>query len=338
MEKKPRSAFPTGSGRITTVCHECREKEREAYKTKVCTHCNQPVPRELFLTNQHKVCEPCRASEKAQRNARNLVYRPADQVIEGVLSRWCKKCSSWKELDEHFYKGKKEQTCKDCKKKAVAAYKRIPKEPWVIERTKQKRRAWQREYRKKNAARIKAASARRRAAIKADPKRHAEFLENQRISYRLSRERAGKPVREADITKKVKGGWQNPGGRVSTDPISHWIEAVVAKEVPASDVSDRTVEDLAHDLGVDARSLWRVRHREHSTISRMVVEKLIVRYGLPVFMSAADIEGRLEKWARSQPGNGTRLLRYMDRAEKLVHLADVVVECPQDVYPELDDE
>jgi hypothetical protein len=50
---------------------------------------------------------------------------------------------------------------------------------------------------------------------------------------------------------------------------------------------------------------------------------------------AATLAALLKKRCYDMPGNGTRLLRYLDLGEQVAHLAGAVVDRVDDLWPEL---
>jgi hypothetical protein len=188
------------------------------------------------------------------------------------------------------------------------------------------------------------ASRRRYAKMKADPAAYADYLARTRMNYRLRRERQGLPVRPGK--RAAVDAWRQDTGKhgLPPEPLLEWLRAVIEREAPeaglsANDPAERIGLDtqaLAHQLGVDTRAIWRIQHGEHATVSLAVADRLLTNYGRPVVIRSRDLEARLVAWAHELPGNGTRLLRYMDRAEQVAHLADVSLMSLGDLWPELD--
>lgn len=171
------------------------------------------------------------------------------------------------------------------------------------------------------------------------------IAERKRIDYRLRAEAEGREVkayRGARQAPFAEGTGKKQG--LAPEPLLEWLRAVIEREAPeagrsANDPAERIGLDtqaLAHQLGVDTRAIWRIQHAEHRTVSLAVADRLLTNYGRPVVIRSRDLEARLVAWARELPGNGTRLLRYMDRAEQVAHLADVSLMSLGDLWPELD--
>jgi hypothetical protein len=191
------------------------------------------------------------------------------------------------------------------------------------------------------------------ARLKASPERYTAYLANTRLRDRLRREReTGRtPTRQF---RAAAGAYRSNVGTADlpVEPLQWWLQAVIEREAPElgrpakhgqsslESIADRegtTAEGLARMLGVDSRALWRIQHAEHKTISIGTADGLLTNYGRPVVVRDRDIERSLVEWAQELPGNGTRILRYIDRAEQLAErYSGVALMRLEDVYPELD--
>lgn len=187
------------------------------------------------------------------------------------------------------------------------------------------------------------------AKLKADSERYAAYLENRRIQHRLRQERLGRPVTRS--VKTAMGAYKLSAGttdrRLDVEPLGTWVDVVLAQEVPdrgrgrggsgsSRDDRSRTMEDLSAELGIEDRVLYRIEHRVFGTVTLGVADRMLTRFDRPVFLDGRRIEQALEQRCREMPGNGERILRYIDLAERIAHLDGAVVERVEDLWPELE--
>jgi hypothetical protein len=125
-----------------------------------------------------------------------------------------------------------------------------------------------------------------------------------------------------------------------------WVSALIEREVPdrrrghgaeasSRDARSRTMEDLAAELGVEDRVIYRIEHRTFETVTLGLADRMLMRYGKPLTIDGERAAERLAEECRSMPGNGERILRYIDLAERIGHLDGVVVDRIEDLWPEL---
>lgn len=187
-----------------------------------------------------------------------------------------------------------------------------------------------------------------RAKVAADPVRRARELEDARIRAALQRERQtgrlAPRARHANVPNAYREDMGGGSCRIDAGPLSVWLEVVVRREIPDYSRSggdrdrndrSRTFEDLAAELGVSARRLWSVRHRKQPWVAASTVDKCVTNYAGVV--CGDEMAAVLEERCRQMPGNGERLLRYIDAAEDIAHLCGLAVWRPADLYPALDE-
>jgi hypothetical protein len=184
-----------------------------------------------------------------------------------------------------------------------------------------------------------------RQAVLADPERHARYLESERMRHKMRQERLTGRV----PTKRSKGAanaWVanmgNRSGECHVEPIAAWLHVVLRIEIPDFGLSrgdpervtrSRTLEDLAAELQVSTRRLWSINHRGQEFVSLTTADAMLTNYGRPVTIDGDMAARALEDHCRAMPGNGERILRYIDRAERIAHLDGVVVTRVDDLYP-----
>jgi hypothetical protein len=188
-------------------------------------------------------------------------------------------------------------------------------------------RAWRRRHPEKN----REYERRWKERLRADPERLEAYLADQRITYKLRREAKGLPVRDHGQVNAT-GRWRASSGKSSPlpiEPLALWLERVVA-------LDPRMPEELAAAMQVHERALSRVLRREHGSVTAGTADALVWGYGKAVQMpDAATLAALLKKRCYDMPGNGTRLLRYLDLGEQVAHLAGAVVDRVDDLWPEL---
>ena len=277
-------------------------------KTKRCPQCGEEKP----LTNEH--------------------WSPRKRDIEtGEILRWagwCRICHSAKmrERRQNWTEEQKEQRRAYIREQ----YRLDMKDP----AKRAARNAQERERRKKAGRRelVQAAQRRWYERLRADPERWADYLEGRRISYRLLQERK---TGQLEGQRRVRKGTHKPwvaagrGSAKNVEPLAIWLETVLKQD-------HRDLDELAQIFDVDERVLYRIRHREQPNTTLALADHLMWRYRRPVQMPRDhEIEAYLAARCRDMPGNGTRLLRYLDLAEHVAHLGGAVVERVDDLWPEV---
>lgn len=256
------------------------------------------------------------------------------------FNRWCRSCKAADGRARHAARTP-EQVERDREyAQAVYALRRLS--PEQLEADRRRKIEWNR----RNPEKVAAASRRYNEKLKSDPDRHAERLVNDRIDYRLQRMREGHEL--AMNRGAVEGYVEDVGGgteRKAVEPLAAWLDVVIAREVPDlgmmrgttdRDNRSRTVVDLAAELGVPSRRLWAIRRRAQERVAFTTADRMLTNYGRPVVLDGDAMAESLEVRCRALPGNGDRILRYIDLAEMVAHLDGAVVVRAEDLYPALD--
>jgi hypothetical protein len=208
-----------------------------------------------------------------------------------------------------------------------------------IERRRASKRKTARRARQNDLERVRhqqrESSRRRYAKMKADPAAYADYLARARMNYRLRQEARGRKPRTGsslaiDAYRTSAGGGADR--HLDPEPLRAWLRAALAQEA-------RHDVDFAHfcqRIGWGDRQLRAILGGQYATVSLHTADRLLTNYGRPVVIRSRDLEARLVAWAHELPGNGTRLLRYMDQAEQVAHLPDRSLLFLGDLYPELD--
>jgi hypothetical protein len=290
--------------------------------------------------------QPQHIAALATANAKTPTRLITDDHGTRSLYRRCSECGTWKPADtEHFYRDAKSSfgiigTCQPCKRAQVNANRAAKRaHPESAADLRRRTAAANRRWKQRNPDKVRAARRRRYRRNRTTER------ELGRIAYRIHRKQQGKPPGRG--RPAIVAPYRKPGGRsrsLELAPLQAWLNAVIEREVPephrgGNDLADRIGSDfeaLAHSLGVNERILWSIRRDRQRTISLAVADRLLTNYGRPVVIRSRDLEAHLVAWAQELPGNGQRLLRYMDRAETLAHIADVSLLRIDDLYPEFD--
>lgn len=244
---------------------------------------------------------------------------------------WCRQCHNAKQRERRARWNEEQREARRAYIRAQYALDMKDAE------RRERRNAKERERRRKPERKAKAKAAQRRwyEKLKADPERYAAYLEGTRISYRLRQARkTGRLEGQRRIRKGIHNPWMPATGNTAhlngghIEPLALWLETVLAQD-------HRDIGVLADIFGVNERMLWRIRHREYGDATFATADQLIWRYRRPVKLpSDYRIEQTLEERCRRLPGNGIRLLRYLDLAEHVAHLGGAIVESAEDLWPE----
>lgn len=280
----------------------------------------EPIPRKPHP--EKRTCSKCGTEKPLTTD--NFTPERRD-IATGEIkryARWCKPCKAADARARHAARTP-EKVAAD-REYNRATYELRRKNPEAMERDRIAKKRWQAANRDK----LREASRRYWEKLKADPERYQKHLDEQRIAYRLE---VGE--REVRNVTSAKGAWKPAVGRATSwpvDPLSMWLKIVLDR-----DQRDRS--EIAKEMGISDRVLWRIERQEYPSVTEARAEGLLWNYGRPVEIRARDLEQKLQEWAQDLPGNGTRLLRYLDRAERLAHLADILVCRIEDLWPEMEE-
>jgi len=225
-------------------------------------------------------CLECEAATRAAKElaAKERAAKRSSWEQDGVMMRRCSRCTAVKPLETGFYvdepaaKGMKRWRywCKTCDAKRSTEYKR---RRFTGPEMRAKYAAWNREWRKRNPERYKAALKRYADKVKADPQRHAAHLENCRIAYRLRQESRG---RSLDSIRKQRAHLPLPAdtfGRLPALPIVRALESYARREA----VDEASVCEF---VGIDPRNLFAWRMGERQLVQFDVADRVLTGLGL----------------------------------------------------------
>lgn len=298
------------------------------------------------------ICRDCRRAEAEERE-RRARERQATKMVDGVLMRRCSGAhhegDRWLPLDDSRFAAsarhpdgsvkRYDYRCKACRSAYVTAYdKRMRSDPVKGPGYRARRNAMQDSFRARHPELARAYGRAWKRRLKADAVRYAAYLADQRINYKLRRERAGLPVKARGSGSAV-GAHREPSGRGAdldgrpVEPLALWYAALRAQD-------RREVDEIAAVMQVNERILNRIARREYPRVTLAVADALVWGYGRPVHIPADMVErlrGQIEEHWRSAPGNGERLIGYLTDAEQIAHLAGAVVDRVEDLWPALAD-
>lgn len=193
----------------------------------------------------------------------------------GRWTRVCCECRQTKDLEVDFYKARREPAgsprdwayqCKICKVKQVRGLtKRQREDPKRAAEIRAQYAQLQREWRERNPERYRQARKRYFKNLHRDPARHARYLENRRIEYRLRLEQEGRSTMRVLSTATMghEGMPELPAG-----PLADLL-ADLAK-------TRESVEQLAEEVGVSSRTFRRWREDEHPNVRFDVADAILI--------------------------------------------------------------
>jgi hypothetical protein len=124
------------------------------------------------------------------------------------------------------------------------------------------------------------------------------------MSYRFGRERAGLRLRDV-CQRGAAGGYMKAGSGkadvcLDAEPFRLWLDAVYEKEgvVEGSVGVHReawNVTDLARNLHLDERTLWRIRRGGAQTLTLATADSAMEAYGKPIDVPGVGLD-RLFLW------------------------------------------
>jgi hypothetical protein len=272
-EEKPRTEY----GYRRSTCHDCESIPYGARKPRACLRCWKTKPVTAFALGDGRrrgVCDECldaEAAEKAQREQERASRRSTypDPITSRVMRR-CTKCTKSKDLLDHFYVSKRgadgepiayDYYCNPCRiANSTARLRERRKDPAVCAMYATYQRTW----RENHPAEYKAAQARWVANREADPVARARYLENQRIRYRLKREREGHEPSFSQSTAMMGPDWQP---RLPAAPLAALILQLAER--------DENVGDTCASLGIDPRNLYAWRTGERDEVAFDVADRVL---------------------------------------------------------------
>ena len=273
-------------------------------ESKRCVTCGEEKPANTYyfkprgsgLTGSCREC--LNAWQRAWHRKRRAAEIEAAGVVEIPQTRECSRCQEHKPLSREFFDARK-----DCMYGLATVC--------ILCRRAEQRNRWHGdpEYR-----------ARRLVAMRMDRRLRAEKQNGDLGNLRRDL-RATEPFRDAaGHAAQVEG--------LPVEPLALWVD-----EVQRLDGRDHG--DLAEAMGIGERRLYGIERREFSRVSLGVADKMIWGYAKAVVLRSERLEEILRERWQNAPGNGERILGYLDEAERLAYLADVVVDRVEDLWPEL---
>ena len=232
------------------------------------------------------------AEQIAEQSGRSLrtVYTVMARAAE---MRRCSDCGEFQPTTEAFYRDRTRtaktgresfmRICKECHKRRVRERERRRKDdPQQRERFIAERRRWQKDWRKRNRERVRRYWAAYYARLRRDPERWRAYLEDQRIDYRLRRERQGHPLADPGPGGSKTGGMLpiGPFLRNVVEPAYHEARFVLDAGRPGELKAAGSIEEyVANLLGTHERQVWRWRE-ESAAVSAEVAERAWNALGL----------------------------------------------------------
>lgn len=301
-----------------SYCSTCAEaRSQPQYEPEgPCASCGGPVP--LGLKGPRTICDrlECRDALMYWAVARSeRVLQARRDRLAG--ERTCKNCGATHPLDnEHF------------PKTGPSSFRNVCRECWRAQA-----RVMKREYES-------------RPKTKAE---RAERAERARLAHGLRVERltGSPPARHSSVAMNAyKRATGNSPDSVPVEPLAAWVSTLIEREVPdrgrptgsemsSRDDRSRTIGDLCAELGIEDRVLYRIEHRTFETVTLGLADRMLMGYGKTLTINGEAAAARIAEECRAMPGNGERILRYIDLAERIAHLDGVVVDRVEDLWPEL---
>jgi hypothetical protein len=246
----------------------------------ICLKCKRDLPIERFTRSRDKAKRRSRRCSGCKRSATCAVKRWHKQ------GRPCARCAQTVPCPEQITDYPwRDGICKACQKAKTREFQR----EWA-----RNRRAADPEYRrrqiaatlrwqKRNRAVVRIHEQRRYERMRADPERYARFKGDQRMRYRLRRERAGAAPPPLSVESYVEryGTGFGKAPTVPAEPLAPLLRSALAEVSEASfaresDVSPRRIRDIVS--GVATR------------VSLVNADKLCVYLGLPFTLIYGDLD------------------------------------------------
>jgi hypothetical protein len=181
----------------------------------------------------------------------------------GVMTRLCSLCEEPKTDFPTRGDGKESGICHDCqkaRKKRYGAEGRL-----TVDKTANRESS--RRYNERHRERRLKSHRDYMARVKADPAKHARFLEARRIWYRLKAEQEGRPLESISAPRATMAKGADGRRVLPSKPLAAFIDAKVATArefdkvlgIPAGDKDATGVSGMCRELGVNERRLrsWR---------------------------------------------------------------------------------
>ena len=170
-------------------------------------------------------------------------------------------------------------TCRDC---LAARKKQYEAEGRLTPKSLAAKRESQRRYAARHLDRRRKAHRDYMQRVKADPEKHARFLEARRIAYRLKAERAGRSLDSirAPKSKTASGTWRY----LPSMPLVALINGILERREAVADLlcnaEGAGLEGVCADLGVSSRNYRRWRDGSQPTVQIATAELMLLNAGV----------------------------------------------------------
>lgn len=339
--RKPADRYhfkPTRQGNVSSICRECTSREaREKYAAKRAVEVAALGP--IEVRSEHR-CAMCGVTKPWTPE-----FFPRQKGAPRGVAYRCRECRRVEQQERYA------RDPESARRRAKARYDRQMATPEGRAYLNAQSNARSRRWRERNLDAARDAERRWRERIREqereNPDLRAARLERERIDARLRAEREGREIRS--LRSAVNAYRMDEGGGaqlMEPEPLAVWLDEVLRREIPDFGVGrggsarmnrSRTAEDLACELGVPPRRIWSLHHRAQTRVALSTADRMLTNYGRPVVLDGAVLAAGLEARCRAMAGNGERILRYMDLAEQVGHLAGTVVDRIEDLWPSLED-
>lgn len=311
-----------------TCSDECLREHHIAIGYKLQAREAVKPPKPLAAERPERTCARCKRTFPQTLEFFTSMRRDNETGKILRYHAWCRECH--RNYERQRWASRSPEQIEANRRYAREAYEhRRDHDPEFHAKMRANRRAWRAANPEREAEQQKRWAER----VKADPERHARYLEMRRIYYRLKREQeTGElPVGRHSTATRAYRYRHMPK---PLEPFALWLDEVLT-------VDKREIEEIAAHLEIPERRLYDYRERIPDRVALPVAERAIERYG-PVRIQPQRLEespgvaaelARLEDHWRNAPGNGTRLTGYLASVESLMRLAGAVIVTAEDLWP-----
>lgn len=296
------------------VCAACRSSDHS--RPRACLRCHETKPADAFdrgpSGRRHLgVCRACLAAEadakRLRRERRQATWKTADGYV-----RRCYRCRQIKPIPDGFYRihahinglSAYAYECRACQiERVVRRDREIRRDPECAAARRASKARQQRQWRERNQQRSRDIQRAYRQRVMADPARRQQFLEAQRIAYRLRQERNGHglpviegaasswvylplaPVYERIVLPRLAVHLRGAIGAIARDQTQrlHRLpdmtdRAALQEAIDiAASLGFPSVGPVADELGVSPRTINAWVRGARPTLRSSVVEEILLR-------------------------------------------------------------
>lgn len=256
-----------------------------------CWRCHTDKPRSEYSIGKSgkrisPVCMTCIEAEAIERDARKDRRRATkvDQRTRRVIRR-CAKCHEWKDLKRGYYKSQKAKpgskypkpvVCKVCADANKRAWEQAHSE-----RHKATHREAAKRYRARHPGRRHERDKKRWAAIKADPIKHAQVLEDHRINRRIRKARRG----QATATQRPRVSQPTGPSYLPSRPLMKLITARIdhqlrLNKLSGTEAEGKGIKAVCQSLGTTDRTYRRWLAGEQTSVRVGTAESILLKAGV----------------------------------------------------------